>query len=125
MYNLKLLFVYHFLWSGIIGVYPVKPQIPVYTPAVGGYEGVGEVHSLGSAVKGLSPGDLVIPCPPSFCTLSLVTSSTYHVSSVVFLFSVECIFHFFICCTMIFLRLLKFEIFATCSVICLGFAEEH
>lgn len=34
-------------------------------PAVGGYEGVGEVHSVGSAVKGLSPGDLVIPSPPS------------------------------------------------------------
>ncbi|KAL8115649.1 enoyl-[acyl-carrier-protein] reductase, mitochondrial-like isoform X2 [Apium graveolens] len=48
----------------IQGVYPVKPQMP----AVGGYEGVGEVHSLGSAVKGLSPGDLVIPCPPSFGT---------------------------------------------------------
>lgn len=48
----------------IQGVYPVKPQIP----AVGGYEGVGEVHAVGSAVKGLSPGDLVIPCPPSFGT---------------------------------------------------------
>lgn len=34
-------------------------------PAVGGYEGVGEVHSVGSAVKGLLPGDLVIPSPPS------------------------------------------------------------
>lgn len=45
----------------IEGVYPVRPQVP----AVGGYEGVGEVHSIGSAVKGLSPGDLVIPCPPS------------------------------------------------------------
>ncbi|KAL1827610.1 hypothetical protein ACET3Z_006022 [Daucus carota] len=48
----------------IQGVYPVRPHVP----AVGGYEGVGEVHSLGSAVKGLSPGDLVIPCPPSFGT---------------------------------------------------------
>ncbi|KAL1826750.1 hypothetical protein ACET3Z_005162 [Daucus carota] len=48
----------------IQGVYPVKPQMP----AVGGFEGVGEVHSIGSAVKGLSPGDLVIPCPPSFGT---------------------------------------------------------
>lgn len=38
-------------------------------PAVGGYEGVGEVHSVGSAVKGLSPGDLVIPSPPSFGTV--------------------------------------------------------
>ena len=44
-----------------IGVYPVRPQVP----AVGGYEGVGEVYSFGSAVKGLSPGDLVIPSPPS------------------------------------------------------------
>lgn len=34
-------------------------------PAVGGYEGVGEVHAIGSAVEGLSPGDWVIPSPPS------------------------------------------------------------
>lgn len=34
-------------------------------PAVGGYEGVGEVHSVGNAVQGLSPGDWVIPSPPS------------------------------------------------------------
>ncbi|OVA18202.1 Alcohol dehydrogenase superfamily [Macleaya cordata] len=45
-------------------VYPVRPPLP----AVGGYEGVGEVQSLGSAVKGLSPGDWVIPSPPSFGT---------------------------------------------------------
>ncbi|XP_022870175.1 enoyl-[acyl-carrier-protein] reductase, mitochondrial [Olea europaea var. sylvestris] len=45
----------------IQGVYPVRPPVP----AVGGYEGVGEVHSVGSAVKGLSPGDWVIPSPPS------------------------------------------------------------
>ncbi|KAG7949955.1 hypothetical protein I3843_13G089800 [Carya illinoinensis] len=45
----------------IEGVYPVRPQVP----AIGGYEGVGEVHSVGSAVKGLSPGDWVIPSPPS------------------------------------------------------------
>ncbi|XP_047314038.1 enoyl-[acyl-carrier-protein] reductase, mitochondrial-like [Impatiens glandulifera] len=45
----------------IEGVYPVRPDVP----AVGGYEGVGEVHCLGSAVKGLSPGDMVIPSPPS------------------------------------------------------------
>ncbi|EOY34251.1 Polyketide synthase, enoylreductase family protein isoform 1 [Theobroma cacao] len=45
----------------IEGVYPVRPQVP----AVGGYEGVGEVYSVGSAVKGLSAGDLVIPSPPS------------------------------------------------------------
>ncbi|KAL8496780.1 hypothetical protein ACS0TY_020454 [Phlomoides rotata] len=43
------------------GVYPVRPAVP----AVGGYEGVGEVHSVGSAVKGLCPGDWVIPSPPS------------------------------------------------------------
>ncbi|KAA8549524.1 hypothetical protein F0562_001458 [Nyssa sinensis] len=49
-------------FNKIEGVYPVRPQVP----AVGGYEGVGEVHSLGSAVRGLSPGDWVIPCPPSF-----------------------------------------------------------
>ncbi|KAH7542554.1 hypothetical protein FEM48_Zijuj02G0086400 [Ziziphus jujuba var. spinosa] len=48
----------------IEGVYPVRPQVP----AVGGYEGVGEVHSVGSAVKGLLPGDRVIPSPPSFGT---------------------------------------------------------
>ncbi|XP_059626713.1 enoyl-[acyl-carrier-protein] reductase, mitochondrial [Cornus florida] len=48
----------------IEGVYPVRPQVP----AVGGYEGVGEVHSLGSAVTGLAPGDWVIPSPPSFGT---------------------------------------------------------
>ncbi|KAL4297604.1 hypothetical protein GQ457_12G029440 [Hibiscus cannabinus] len=45
----------------IEGVYPVRPPVP----AVGGYEGVGEVYSVGSAVKGLSPGDLVIPSPLS------------------------------------------------------------
>ncbi|GLT33842.1 hypothetical protein SLA2020_084000 [Shorea laevis] len=48
----------------IEGVYPVRPQVP----AVGGYEGVGEVYSVGSAVKDLSPGDWVIPSPPSFGT---------------------------------------------------------
>ncbi|PKI55891.1 hypothetical protein CRG98_023707 [Punica granatum] len=45
----------------IEGVYPVRPEVP----AVGGYEGVGEVYSTGAAVKDLSPGDLVIPSPPS------------------------------------------------------------
>ncbi|XP_023522889.1 enoyl-[acyl-carrier-protein] reductase, mitochondrial-like [Cucurbita pepo subsp. pepo] len=49
----------------IEGVYPVRPEVP----AVGGYEGVGEVHSVGSAVQGLSPGDWVIPSPPSSGTL--------------------------------------------------------
>ncbi|XP_038979999.1 enoyl-[acyl-carrier-protein] reductase, mitochondrial [Phoenix dactylifera] len=48
----------------VIGVYPVRPQIP----AIGGYEGVGEVHALGSAVNSLSVGDWVIPSPPSFGT---------------------------------------------------------
>lgn len=46
------------------GVYPVRPEVP----AVGGYEGVGEIYSVGSAVKALSPGDWVIPSPPSFGT---------------------------------------------------------
>ncbi|KAL8208598.1 hypothetical protein R6Q57_008010 [Mikania cordata] len=45
----------------IEGVYPVRPPVP----AVGGYEGVGEVHSVGSAVQGFSPGDLVMVSPPS------------------------------------------------------------
>ncbi|KAL0436500.1 UNVERIFIED_CONTAM: Enoyl-[acyl-carrier-protein] reductase, mitochondrial [Sesamum radiatum] len=45
----------------IEGVYPVRPPVP----AIGGYEGVGEVHSVGPAVKGLGPGDWVIPSPPS------------------------------------------------------------
>ncbi|KAJ0560294.1 putative trans-2-enoyl-CoA reductase (NADPH) [Helianthus annuus] len=45
----------------IEGVYPVRPPLP----AVGGYEGVGEVHSVGEAVQGLSPGDLVMASPPS------------------------------------------------------------
>ncbi|CAN1825506.1 Enoyl-[acyl-carrier-protein] reductase, mitochondrial [Linum perenne] len=45
----------------IQGVYPVRPPVP----AVGGYEGVGEVHCVGSAVKDFSPGDRVIPSPPS------------------------------------------------------------
>ncbi|XP_021716299.1 enoyl-[acyl-carrier-protein] reductase, mitochondrial-like [Chenopodium quinoa] len=48
----------------IEGVYPVRP-VP---PAVGGYEGVGEVYAVGSGVNGLSPGDWVIPSPPSFGT---------------------------------------------------------
>jgi len=50
----------------IQGVYPVRPN----PPAVGGYEGVGEVLSVGSSVTSLSPGDWVIPSPPSFGTLS-------------------------------------------------------
>ncbi|CAN4119019.1 unnamed protein product [Withania somnifera] len=40
----------------IEGVYPVRPAVP----AIGGWEGVGEVYSAGCAVKALSPGDLVI-----------------------------------------------------------------
>ncbi|KAI3849631.1 hypothetical protein MKW92_018285 [Papaver armeniacum] len=46
------------------GVYPI--EIPF--PAVGGREGVGEVYAFGSAVKGLSLGDWVIPLPPSLGT---------------------------------------------------------
>jgi len=50
----------------IEGVYPVRPPLP---GAVGGYEGVGQVHALGPAVTApLSPGDWVIPSPPSFGT---------------------------------------------------------
>ncbi|KAK9055412.1 hypothetical protein SSX86_026495 [Deinandra increscens subsp. villosa] len=45
----------------IEGVYPVRPPLP----AVGGYEGAGVVHSVGSAVQALSPGDLVMVSPPS------------------------------------------------------------
>lgn len=41
------------------GVYPNGPALP----AVGGGEGVGEIHSVGSAVKDFSPGDLVIRSP--------------------------------------------------------------
>ncbi|KAJ0987702.1 hypothetical protein J5N97_006058 [Dioscorea zingiberensis] len=48
----------------IEGVYPARPQLP----AIGGREGVGEVHAVGSAVKSLSVGDRVIPSPPSFGT---------------------------------------------------------
>ncbi|XP_060168883.1 enoyl-[acyl-carrier-protein] reductase, mitochondrial-like [Lycium barbarum] len=43
----------------IEGVYPNQPPLP----AVGGGEGVGEIHSVGSAVKVFSPGDLVIRSP--------------------------------------------------------------
>jgi NADPH:quinone reductase-like Zn-dependent oxidoreductase len=46
-------------------------------PAVGGYEGVGEVQSVGSAVKGLSPGDLVIPSPPSFGIFIVCSTSPF------------------------------------------------
>ena len=58
----------------IEGVYPVRPPLP---GAVGGYEGVGQVHALGPAVTApLSPGDWVIPSPPSFgnpsCLVSLL-----------------------------------------------------
>ncbi|XP_037440586.1 enoyl-[acyl-carrier-protein] reductase, mitochondrial-like [Triticum dicoccoides] len=48
------------------GVYPVRPPLPA---AVAGYEGVGQVHAVGPAVtRPLSPGDWVIPSPPSFGT---------------------------------------------------------
>ncbi|KAK4760614.1 hypothetical protein SAY87_005507 [Trapa incisa] len=43
----------------IEGVYPVRPDVP----AVGGYEGVGEIYLVGSQVEDFSPGDLVIPSP--------------------------------------------------------------
>uniref|UniRef100_A0ACD5YJT3 Uncharacterized protein n=1 Tax=Avena sativa TaxID=4498 RepID=A0ACD5YJT3_AVESA len=48
------------------GVYPVRPPLPA---AVAGYEGVAQVHAVGPAVTfPLSPGDWVIPSPPSFGT---------------------------------------------------------
>lgn len=62
MFEVNWLGVFFGVWA--VGVYPVRPQVP----AVGGYEGVGEVHSVGSAVKDISPGDWVIPSPPSFGT---------------------------------------------------------
>ncbi|XP_049385846.1 enoyl-[acyl-carrier-protein] reductase, mitochondrial-like [Solanum stenotomum] len=40
----------------IEGVYPVLPS----TPAIGGWEGVGEIHYVGSVVMAFSPGNLVI-----------------------------------------------------------------
>lgn len=56
----------------IEGVYPVRPPLP---GAVGGYEGVGQVHALGPAVTApLSPGDWVIPSPPSFGNPSCLVS---------------------------------------------------
>ncbi|KAF9665469.1 hypothetical protein SADUNF_Sadunf16G0126000 [Salix dunnii] len=61
----------------IEGVYPVRPPLP----AVGGYEGVGEVLSVGSAVKHLSPGDWVIPSPPSsgmWQTYTVKEESVWH-----------------------------------------------
>lgn len=50
-----------YFWFVIVGVYPVRPQ----PPAVWGYEGAGVVHSVGSAIQGFSPGDLVMVSPPS------------------------------------------------------------
>lgn len=44
------------------GVYPIRPP----APAIGGYEGVGEVVSVGSSVENFTTGDWVIPSPPSF-----------------------------------------------------------
>ena len=63
----------------IQGVYPVRPN----PPAVGGYEGVGEVLSVGSSVTSLSPGDWVIPSPPSFGTLSFTSFPLiYHLNMI-------------------------------------------
>jgi mitochondrial enoyl-[acyl-carrier protein] reductase / trans-2-enoyl-CoA reductase len=54
------------------GVYPVRPPLPA---AVGGYEGVGQVHALGPAITAqLAPGDWVIPSPLSFGTHPLFPS---------------------------------------------------
>lgn len=41
----------------IQGTYPVKPSLP----SGAGFEGIGEVVAVGSAVKNLVPGDRVIP----------------------------------------------------------------
>lgn len=46
-------------------------------PAVGGYEGVGEVYAVGSKVNGLFPGDWVIPSPPSSGKLLTVSSRLF------------------------------------------------
>ncbi|KAL3750874.1 hypothetical protein ACJRO7_011802 [Eucalyptus globulus] len=51
-------------WIVCHGVCPVRPHLP----AIGGREGVDKVHLVGSAVKDLSHGDLVIPSPLSFGT---------------------------------------------------------
>lgn len=48
----------------IQGVYPIRPP----APAIGGYEGVGEVVSVGSSVENFTTGDWLIPSPPSFGT---------------------------------------------------------
>ena len=42
----------------IQGTYPIKPKS---FPAVGGTEGIGQVHQVGSQVKRLKIGDLVFP----------------------------------------------------------------
>ncbi|KAJ0084783.1 hypothetical protein Patl1_30803 [Pistacia atlantica] len=44
---------------------PINPSDINRIQAIGGYEGVGEVYSVGSEVAGLLPGDWVIPSPPS------------------------------------------------------------
>lgn len=62
MFGCAVLSIYHLHVSVLIGVYPIRPQVP----AVGGSEGVGEVHAVGSAVTSLSVGDRVIPCPTTF-----------------------------------------------------------
>jgi trans-2-enoyl-CoA reductase len=62
----------------IEGVYPIRPPLP---GAVGGYEGVGQVHALGPAVTApLSPGDWVIPSPASFGIASRDLHPRHHSS---------------------------------------------
>jgi len=59
----------------IEGVYPVRPSLP---GAVGGYEGVGQVHSLSPDVTApLLPSDWVIPSPLSFGNTSSVLHSCF------------------------------------------------
>lgn len=48
-------------------------------PAVGGYEGVGEVYSVGSAVTRLAPGDWVIPSPPSSGRFAFSNFASYFI----------------------------------------------
>jgi trans-2-enoyl-CoA reductase len=59
----------------IEGVYGVKPKLP----AIGGNEGVGTIIGVGSAVKGLSVNDNVIPATPGLGMISLNIIQPYHI----------------------------------------------
>lgn len=73
----------------IQGVYPVKPPLPA-TP---GYEGIGEVLSVGSAVKNLVPGDRVIPngIVGTWCTAGVFDSEKLRKVSIKLL-SIKCFY---------------------------------